>query len=463
MRPSAASQLSRYLLGASAPLTACVFLIDLYTPVEYYVSAGYILVILLGLGINSLRYPVIAATASTALVLATIWLHGTPLPGSALVNLPLILFILWVSAALLVRLRRIETHSATQVARLEELRHALDEAAIVATTDVRGRITAVNDKFCQISQYSREELLGQDHRLINSGLHPKAFMKQLWQTIGRGQIWHGEIRNRAKNGSTYWVDTTIVPFLDAGGRPYQYIAIRSDITERKLGEERLRDQEALARVGQLAAMVAHEVKNPLAGIKAALQVIIGRRPQGDPDSAVMHEIIERADALNDLISDLLQFSRPRPPQLHVLELRGVVEEAQTLLRRDPVGAGVTCSLTGPAVVVHADRAMLRAVFSNLFINAAQAMGGSGTLGIELTTEPGRVQVAIRDSGPGIPEDVRGRVFEPFFTTKSRGGGLGLAIAKRSVELHGGTLTLECPRDGGTLALVTLPAQMPPTD
>lgn len=460
---AASSHFSRYLLGASLPLTAAIFLIDLFTPFEYSVSVSYIAVILLGLGIHSLRYPFVAATVSTILVLLTVALNDAPPPGSALVNLGLIVLTFWISAALLVRLRLVETHSAAQVARLEELRHALDEAAIVATTDVRGRITAVNDKFCQISQYSREELLGQDHRLINSGLHPKAFMKQLWQTIGRGQIWHGEIRNRAKDGSFYWVDTTIVPFLDARGRPYQYIAIRSDITERKLGEDRLRDQEALARVGQLAAMVAHEVKNPLAGIKAALQVIVGRRPQGDPDTAVMHEIIERADALNDLISDLLQFSRPRPPQLHLLELRGVVDEAQALLRRDPLGAGITSSIVGPAVALNADRAMLRSVFSNLFINAAQAMGGSGTLRVELTTGPGRVQVTIRDSGPGIPDDIRPRVFEPFFTTKARGGGLGLAIAKRSVELHGGTLTLECPPDGGTMAVVTLPAQTPPAD
>ncbi|MGE3405137.1 MAG: nitrogen regulation protein NR(II) [Vicinamibacterales bacterium] len=456
--PPASTQLNRYLLWTSVPLTAGVFLLDLYTPADYLVSVGYVLVILLGLGIDAPRYPVLAAAAGTVLVLVSVALSGTAMPDAAAVNLSLLVLVLWVSAALLLRLRRVETHSATQVARLEELRHALDEAAIVATTDVRGRITAVNDKFCEISQYSREELIGQDHRLINSGLHPKAFMKQLWQTIGRGQIWHGEIRNRAKDGSLYWVDTTIVPFLDARGHPYQYVAIRSDITERKLGEERLRQQEALARVGQLAAMVAHEVKNPLAGIKAALQVMVSRRPAGDPDAPVMHEIIERADALNDLISDLLQFSRPKPPQLQLLELRGVVEEAQTLLGRDPVGAGVASTIVGPEVALHGDRAMLRSVFSNLFINAAQAMGGSGSLAVELTTGPGQVQVTIRDSGPGIPDDVRERVFEPFFTTKARGGGLGLAIAKRSVELHGGTLTLDCPPGGGTRATVTLPAQ-----
>ncbi len=354
----------------------------------------------------------------------------------------------------------ISTNARSQVddpaRRLEEMRLALDQAAIVATTDARGIITYVNDKFCQISKYSREELIGQDHRIINSGYHPKEFIRELWRTIAQGRVWRGELRNRAKDGTIYWVDTTIVPFLDNDGKPRQYLAIRSDITQRKVAESRLREQEALTQLGQLAAVVAHEVRNPLAGLRGSLQILESRLPRGMREREIIGPMIQRIDGLSKTVEDILLFARPQPPRLRPLEVRTIISEAVSSAR---ASAPDLCQVTifGDDVVVRADPDMLRAVLLNLLLNACQASNGQ-PVEIEMTVSQGNGHIEVRDRGAGISDEIRDRIFAPFFTTKSSGTGLGLPIVKRLMEAQGGTVGLSPREGGGTVAEVVLPLQ-----
>jgi PAS domain S-box-containing protein len=341
---------------------------------------------------------------------------------------------------------------------LAQFKYAMDQAAIVAITDRRGRITYVNDKFCAISQYSRDELLGQDHRLVNSGHHPHEFMAELWRTIASGRVWRGEIRNRAKDGSHYWVDTTIVPLLDEDGRSEQYLAIRYDVTQRKAGEIKLREQAALAKLGELAAIVAHEVRNPLAGLRGSLQVLATRIPSDMRGGEVVGAMVERIDALADRVTDILMLAAAREARQRPVRLGPILLDAATSAHASVKGVPMPLLDVGDHGVV-ADPEMLRELLLNLLMNACQA---SRTHTIEpvrvhVTTTDGVCRIEILDRGAGIDASVRDRIFEPFFTTKHGGTGLGLAIVKRLVDLQGGSVTLDDRDGGGACARVTLPA------
>ena len=284
-------------------------------------------------------------------------------------------------------------------------------------------------------------------------------MRDLWRTIARGQVWRGEIRNRAKDGSFYWVDTTIVPFLDGAGKPRQYLAIRSDITARKKAEAQLRELAALTHLGQLTAVVAHEVRNPLAGLRASLQVLEGRVSE-PRDREIVGAMVKRIDDLNEKVEDLLLYARPKPPRLQPVDIGALARDVAVSARRGdrqcvPVDRGHRGRRrqrpwrSGHAPGRAAQRAM----------NACQA-AGSGPVDVAISIESGSCCIAVRDRGPGIPADARERVFEPFFTTRAGGTGLGLAIVKRLLDLHDGSIRLKDRPGGGTIAEITLPLATP---
>jgi len=446
-------------------LVALAFWVHMFVPAGVAVPALYVAPILLFIRTGRFWEPLLVAVVASAATIAGAYL---PHSGGSVeidrINLPLELAIIWLSAGPVAYHRVTSDRWSDQVARkqsvlektivrLEELRYALDQAAIVAATDERGIITYVNDKFCEISKYSRDELLGQDHRIINSACHSKEFMRDLWRTIAQGRVWRGEIRNQAKGGAFYWVDTTIVPFLDERGKPRQYLAIRSDITQRKAAEAKLAEQAALTQLGQLAAIVAHEVRNPLAGLRGTLEVLQPRVGASSRERDIIRIMIERIDTLNAKVSDILRYARPQTPRLQSLEVASIIDDVVAGVWGSAGPGRPEVGFTSDSALVRADPEMLRAALLNLLLNACQA--GSTRVDIRTSSDADVCRIEILDNGSGIPEHVLAHVFEAFYTTKKAGTGLGLPIVKRLIELQDGAVRVK-PRDGGgTVAEITL--------
>ncbi|CAH2714291.1 Adaptive-response sensory-kinase SasA [Neobacillus rhizosphaerae] len=356
--------------------------------------------------------------------------------------------------------KRAEEHLKETLKENIDIKFALDQSSIVAFTDERGIITSVNDKFCEISKYSREEILGRDHNILNSGHHSKVYFKDLWKTIGTGHVWKGEIRNRAKDGTYYWVDTTIVPFLDEQGKPYQYLAIRNDITERKQTEEVLHRQDKLAAVGQLAAGVAHEIRNPLTSMKGYAEFL--QLDEKDPDRMeFLNIILDEIERVNTIVEDFMVLAKPKVVELEEKNVVPVIKNVVSLLefeaRKKNVSLSFDCN--EEIIQIECDENRLKQVFLNFIKNGIEAMPNGGDLHVKTIIQDNNVQISIQDSGVGIPKEKLQKLGEPFYTTKKNGNGLGLMVSFKIIESHNGKVFVESEPNKGTTFNIFLPTKI----
>jgi two-component system sensor kinase FixL len=342
----------------------------------------------------------------------------------------------------------------------EERWRAIVESAVdaIIVIDGYGRIEAFNPAAEQLFGYPEREAMGQNVSRLMPAPYREEHDRYLerYQREGNARIIGigREVTARHRDGTIIPVQLSVGEMVIAGER--KFVGILHDLTSRKRIEQQLSEQQSLVKIGEMAAVLAHEIRNPLAGIRGAMQVMAARHEPASQEAMVTREIIARVDTLTELMQDLLLYARPPKPRPAPVDLERLVMTVVDLLGRDPEISGVRIRVEGVAAPVRADPELLKIVFQNLLINAAHAMSGSGELRVQLSNSGQISSIAFTDQGPGVPAEIRDKIFTPFFTTKVRGTGLGLPTAKRLVEVQGGTISIDCPPGGGTTVTVRVP-------
>ncbi|AGX87624.1 response regulator [Candidatus Symbiobacter mobilis] len=359
---------------------------------------------------------------------------------------------------------------------------AIDRHSLVSIGDVQGNILYVNRNFCDVSGYSANELLGVNHRIIKSDLHPPEFYREMWDTISRGHTWHGEVCNRRRDGSQYWVRATITPQFDDHGVPVRYVSVRTDITQLKELQAQLIVAKAEAEAASQAktvflAHMSHELKTPLNSILGFSQVMLMDTLQPPTtEQADMLGAIERGGRhLLELISDLVDLAKIETGHMgltmETVSLPPLVRECLALIKPQAQRRGIALHAesfatdTPGTAQVYADRIRVKQVLLNLLSNAVKYNQDQGTITVGHTLRANHCQVYVRDTGPGIRPEDQDELFQPFSRLRQNaqsieGSGIGLSLSKNLVERMGGRVGVISAPGAGSEFWFELPIAAP---
>jgi PAS domain S-box-containing protein len=371
---------------------------------------------------------------------------------------------------------------------LKEYKHALDVSSIVAITDSKGIIIHANENFCSISKYSKEELLGQNHNILNSNYHPQSFFIDLWKTISMGKIWKGDVKNLAKDGTYYWVDTTIIPFLDENNKPFQYLAIRNDITQKKRMELKLLkinselEEKIIERTKKIQLkndvittqninlnnfthIVTHDLRSPLGNIKSLLELLNDSIEDKllENDKELIHLLNTSVLKMDNLIIDLLNHSKTDWKNLKITEI--ITNELVNNICKDVM-------LDYPNKIINwnlktldncfADSVLIKQVWMNYILNAVKFSLKKDIIIIEIGSykENDKIVFYIKDNGAGFEPSKKEKLFKVFQRLHADsdfyGNGVGLSTVKKIITKHNGEVWAESDVNNGATFYFSLP-------
>jgi PAS domain S-box-containing protein len=364
--------------------------------------------------------------------------------------------------------------------RLNQFRHAIDAATIVSIADLKGVIKYANEKFVEVSGYGSDELLGKKHSIINSGHHPREFWRDMWRTISCGKIWRGEVKNKRKDGTHYWVDTFIIPLRNRRNKISEYLSIRNDITDKKENEIRLTEALQKAKESErlksaFLANISHEIRTPMNAIMGFAELLTKPRSNFSAQRRLefTRHILERSKDLLNVVNNILDISKIEAGQVTCVRTEGNLHDvfdqllqrfkAEILhLKRSRLAINVVNELSDKEGYIVTDFQRLTQILHNLLTNAAKfTQDGTIEFGCRLMRAD-TLEFWVKDTGIGIREDKIETIFLPFrqadetIHMRFGGSGLGLAISKGFVELLGGSIRVESSPGKGSAFYFTIP-------
>ena len=349
---------------------------------------------------------------------------------------------------------------------LIQQKDTLDHHAIVSIADRKGNITYINEKFCEISGYRHGELIGQNHRILKSDIHPNEFYQDLWNTISHGKVWSGKICNRAKDGSHYWVESTISPFLDEKGIPDQYVSIRTDITD--LFESKMKAEEASNAKSIFLSSMSHEIRTPMNAIIGFTQ-LLGMDTKNERQQSYVEEISNAGEHLLGLINEILDLAQIESGKLVLVisnyNLKDIIESCLNIIK--PAADNRSIQIEDrisvlPGIDIKVDEVRFKQVVLNLLSNAVKYNKEKGKLIVECAQgNDHMLTLTIADTGIGISPEQQSHLFNPFDRAGQEnynipGSGLGLVIAKNIIESMNGSIGFKSTINEGSRFWIKIP-------
>ncbi|WP_339839540.1 ATP-binding protein [uncultured Maribacter sp.] len=345
-----------------------------------------------------------------------------------------------------------------------QYKDALNSSSLVDITDANGIIISVNDKFCETSNYDRNELIGKTHKIINSDHHSKEFFTELWTTINSGEIWSGGIRNKTKDGIFFWVHTAIIPFKNEHGEIYQFLTLRQDITKHTALAVQYENLKVKNKeIEQFTYIASHDLQEPLRTVRSMIDILQEQySPELDEDARMsLNFMTEATDRMSSLIKGLLDYSRiGRKKELVTIDSNKIMREITNDLAT-VIKSKNTIITTDKLPILKAYSIEIRLLFQNLISNAIkfQKEGVTPRIHISAKEDNNYFKFSVKDNGIGISEDDSRNIFAIFNQLNKRdayeGTGIGLAHCEKIVQLHGGEIWVDSKDNDGSTFYFTI--------